>query len=92
MSKLVTGTIAAALLASSTVFAAPAHAAIYYPWCIQYGGGREGYGATSCGFVSRAQCMESASGMGAACVENPVYPEHRERAVKSRHKKKKKSQ
>ena len=33
------------------------HAATNYPWCVQYGGGHKGIGATSCGFVSREQCM-----------------------------------
>jgi hypothetical protein len=85
MPKPIAVTFAATLLAGLATFAPPAQAANYYPWCIQYGGGWEGIGATSCGFVSWAQCMESASGVRAMCVENPANPP-RERAARPRRK------
>jgi len=49
--------------------AAPASAAIEYPWCAQYSrdGGR------NCGFVSYGQCMETARGAGAWCMRNLFY-------------------
>ena len=54
---------------------AGASAETLYPWCVQYGGGQEGIGATSCAFVSRAQCEQTAMGMRAMCVPNPAYPD-----------------
>jgi hypothetical protein len=69
------GLSAVALLAATMVaLPSPARAEIQYPWCVQYGGGRNGIGATSCAFVSFAQCMATASGLGNMCVENPAYP------------------
>jgi len=61
---------AAALMAP-----APASAEIVYPWCVQYPGGQEGIGSTICSFVSRAQCQQTAMGMGAMCMQNPAYPD-----------------
>jgi hypothetical protein len=49
-----------------------ASAQTIYPWCVQYTGGEKGIGATSCSFVSRDQCMMTARGTGADCVENPA--------------------
>jgi len=46
---------------------APA-AARDYPWCLQ--GGRIGFPG-NCSFVTRAQCMASASGRRATCGVNP---------------------
>jgi Protein of unknown function (DUF3551) len=65
----------AAALGGFLLIAAPAQAEIVYPWCVQLGGGREGVGAITCGFVSRKQCMETARGLGNNCVENPAYPD-----------------
>jgi Protein of unknown function (DUF3551) len=42
-----------------------------YPWCAQYAGG--GGGATNCGFISYAQCMQTLQGMGGFCVQNTQY-------------------
>jgi Protein of unknown function (DUF3551) len=42
-----------------------------YPWCAQYAGA--GGGATNCGFVSYAQCMQTLQGMGGFCVQNTQY-------------------
>jgi hypothetical protein len=86
MSKFLVGTLAA-LLAGFVNLASPAQAVIEYPWCVQYGGGHQGFNATSCGFVSYAQCMQTASGMRAMCVENPAYPGPSERLRKSHHRK-----
>ena len=65
------------VVAGGAVWLAPASASaeILYPWCIQYSGGANGIGATSCAFVSRAQCMQTSMGMGAWCVPNPAYPD-----------------
>jgi hypothetical protein len=60
-------------LAGLATLASPAGAEVQYPWCIQYGGGRNGIGATSCGFVSQEQCLASRSGLGAMCMPNPAY-------------------
>jgi hypothetical protein len=69
LARALTGT---ALLILTLAAASPSRAHIVYPWCVQYGGGRNGIGATSCGFVSREQCMQTASGLRAMCVENPA--------------------
>jgi hypothetical protein len=68
--------LAAATLAGSLWLAGAgaASAEVYYPWCVTYGGGRNGIGATSCAFVSRAQCRATAMGAGAMCSENPASP------------------
>ena len=89
MSNLIAGTFAAALFAGYAAFASPASAAAQYPWCAEYGGGRNGIAATSCGFVSWKQCMATTTGMGAICVENPAYHGAAEGRVKIRHKSKK---
>jgi Protein of unknown function (DUF3551) len=89
MSKLSTGMFAATLFVGVAAFTTPGSAATNYPWCVDYGGGRNGIGAISCGFVSYAQCMETARGMGSMCIQNPAYQAPSERAVRHRHKKKK---
>ena len=68
--------VAAAAIAGGLWFggAGVVSAEVYYPWCVTYGGGRDGIGATSCSFVSRQQCMATAMGMGATCSENPASP------------------
>jgi hypothetical protein len=48
-----------------------AKAEIYRPWCAQYYG--FGGGGTNCGFISYEQCMMTARGAGAWCVQNPWY-------------------
>ncbi|MGZ3362636.1 MAG: DUF3551 domain-containing protein [Xanthobacteraceae bacterium] len=40
-------------------------------WCAQYYG--FGGGGTNCGFISYEQCMMTAQGAGAWCVQNPWY-------------------
>ena len=47
-----------------------AAAEIYRPWCAQYYGFG---GGTNCGFISYEQCMMTARGSGAYCVQNPWY-------------------
>jgi len=49
----------------------PADAEIYRPWCAQYYGNNGG--GTNCGFTSYEQCMMTAQGAGAWCVQNPWY-------------------
>jgi hypothetical protein len=42
----------------------------YRPWCVEY----LGRGGTSCTFISREQCMMTATpGTGGICFENPWY-------------------
>ena len=64
-------TLSAMLLAVALLAIEPrtADAEVYRPWCV-------GYTATisnSCTFVSFEQCMETARGNGATCVQNPWY-------------------
>jgi Protein of unknown function (DUF3551) len=65
---------AVAVLAIAPLTVSPARADIEYPWCAQYGGGRNGLGATNCGFVTLAQCRATVSGVGGFCLQNPMYP------------------
>ena len=53
------------------IFASPASAEVYRPWCAQYYGNNGG--GTNCGFISYDQCMMTARGAGAWCVQNPWY-------------------
>jgi hypothetical protein len=43
-----------------------------YPWCAEYGNGRNG-GGTNCGFVTLAQCQATVFGVGGYCQQNPLY-------------------
>ena len=55
----------------------------WYPWCGIYD--RVGGNNTlRCYFDTRAQCMESISGIGGLCVENLVPPPPRSQVTKSR--------
>ena len=60
-----------ALAALAAVVPRSAEAEIYRPWCAQYYG--FGGGGTNCGFISYEQCMMTAQGAGAWCVQNPWY-------------------
>ena len=60
-----------ALAALAAIVPRPAAAEIYRPWCAQYYG--FGGGGTNCGFISYEQCMMTAQGAGAWCVQNPWY-------------------
>ena len=62
------------LVAVVSMSATPVRAAIEYPWCAQYGGGKGGGGGRNCGFVSYEQCMETSRGMGGFCEPNLFYP------------------
>jgi hypothetical protein len=42
-----------------------------YPWCADYGGSMGG--ASNCGFVSFAQCMQTLAGNGGFCNVNTQY-------------------
>jgi Protein of unknown function (DUF3551) len=63
----------AALAFATVMMMAPsaADAAPYWPWCSRYYWPRGG--AISCAFVSWEQCMETVSGIGGLCYQNP-YP------------------
>jgi hypothetical protein len=50
----------------------PAAAETYRPWCAQYFSS-SGDNGTNCGFISYEQCMMTARGAGAYCVQNPWY-------------------
>jgi hypothetical protein len=50
----------------------PASAEVYRPWCAQYMSS-VGDGTTNCSFTSYEQCMMTARGAGAYCVQNPWY-------------------
>ena len=62
-------------LAAVTVIASPASAETYRPWCAQYMSST-GDGTTNCSFTSYEQCMMTARGAGAYCVQNPWYLQH----------------
>ena len=49
-------------------YATPASAAISYPWCARYAntGGE-------CSFNTFEQCLETLSGIGGVCTDNPGY-------------------
>jgi uncharacterized protein DUF3551 len=64
-----------ALLALTTLAAIdsrPVAGEVYRPWCVQYTGGNGDDGMT-CTFASYEQCMLTARGTGAYCVQNPWY-------------------
>jgi len=61
-----------AAAAFTIIHACPSAAEIYRPWCVQYTGGK-GDDGTTCAFTSYEQCMLTARGGGAICVQNPWY-------------------
>jgi hypothetical protein len=61
-----------ALSTLSAIDARPAATEVYRPWCVQYTG-NNGDDGTTCAFVSYEQCMQTARGSGAYCVQNPWY-------------------
>jgi hypothetical protein len=74
--KLSTVPFAIAVMVTLTALpgaSSPAVAETLYPWCLQYSESSAG-GATSCSFVTLAQCRATLFGMGGACYENPAYP------------------
>ena len=76
MRKLTLFTAAAAIVVSFPMSFTPmqnAEAAVIYPWCAHYGGGRFNGGGTNCGFLTRAQCMATIQGMGGFCDGNPWW-------------------
>jgi hypothetical protein len=62
--------VLAAVSLSAAIDVRPAAAEVYRPWCAQYYGRLSG---TNCGFISFEQCMLTAQGAGAYCVQNPWY-------------------
>ena len=81
-------TITLAMLATATMFAAPARAQSYdpsYPVCLKvYSGGRGGGEYNECRYTSLAQCNASASGRSAMCMINPWYADAPSRRRSSR--------
>ena len=73
-------------IAALTVLAPTAGHADQYKWCAEYSGGRDGIGATNCGFVTLEQCRATISGIGGWCSPNPFYtgPEPRRRQTNGR--------
>ena len=67
---------AVAVMLSAPIPAAPASAAIEYPWCAQYSGRA---GGRNCGFTSFQQCMATVRGMGGFCERNLFYTPTRSR-------------
>jgi len=65
-------TAMAVLMAGSSVGVQSAEAQSRgpYPWCIA--DGSYGRGSLDCTYFNFRQCIESASGAGGTCVENPV--------------------
>ena len=70
MIRAVFALLALAMLAA--IDSLPAAAEVYRPWCVQYTGGN-GDDGTTCTFTSYEQCMLTARGTGAYCVQNPWY-------------------
>jgi Protein of unknown function (DUF3551) len=66
--------ILAMVLANAALMGATAPASAQspysYPWCAR-GGGKTS--ANNCYFASKEQCMQTTSGIGAFCFENPSY-------------------
>jgi len=58
-----------ALILAGSLDATPAPAAPVYPWCARYSttGGE-------CSFDTFQQCLETLSGIGGVCIDNPSYP------------------
>src|SRR5947199_3538057 len=65
-------TLLAALFVTAATAVRPTAAQSYRPWCAQYGGA-SGDSGTNCSFASYEQCMMTARGGGAYCVQNPWY-------------------
>jgi hypothetical protein len=61
------------VLAALAAFTPTAGHADPYKWCAEYSGGRDGMGATNCGFVTYQQCLATISGIGGFCTPNPRY-------------------
>jgi hypothetical protein len=64
MGKLVI--LAVAVAAAASFAPRSASAERYYPWCAYYDDW-----ASSCGFMTRAQCLATVSGAGGLCRPNP---------------------
>jgi len=71
MKLLLSALAVIAAIAAIATLATPAQAQNYL-WCARYNGGGAG-GGTNCGFVSFAQCMATARGLGAFCAMNTQY-------------------
>jgi hypothetical protein len=67
MAVIVSAVAVAALATVTTPVAAQGFG--QYPWCSQYGTA----GAESCSYNTYAQCMDTISGIGGYCYQNPAY-------------------
>jgi hypothetical protein len=83
MLSRITGLLIAAMSVALLTVSSPARAEIEYPWCAVYGG-MGGNDGTNCGFVTRAQCMATISGIGGDCYVNPRYQGAASRPAKPR--------
>jgi len=63
--------LVAAMLTMVEFMPRPSVAAIYYPWCAQFGASPA---SRSCAFLTKAQCTASLGGIGGYCYENPKPP------------------
>jgi hypothetical protein len=64
---IVSAVAVAALATATTPVAAQGFG--QYPWCSQYGTA----GAESCSYNTYTQCMDTISGIGGYCYQNPAY-------------------
>ena len=61
----------AAMLAADVQLAQAQFSSSRNPWCIR--DGISGRGSWDCSYHNRQQCLDSASGAGGWCTENPNY-------------------
>ena len=75
MRVLKTASLLVLALLTLVVSIQPSAAMVIYPCCANYGGGggKGGYGASSCGSTSFKQCLATLSGNGGTCSPNPWY-------------------
>jgi hypothetical protein len=81
---VVVGCALGVIIACSSALPASAQARTYYPWCASEPD--ESGGALSCGFVSYAQCMATASGLGGRCIRNPFESPPTSESSRRRHR------
>ena len=73
MRVLKTASLIVAAALTLAVSIQPSAAMVIYPWCANYGGSWNGYGASSCGSTSFQQCLATLWGNGGTCSPNPWY-------------------
>ena len=80
MLKTIASLLTVATLTAVLASPSPARAEIEYPWCLQTSEGSGGI--TNCGFVTRAQCLATLSGLHGTCYPNPRYSPPAKRGTK----------